>query len=63
MVSNERGCLLTSYKYSVDFEINGLRKKVNEVQKEISAKKKVSSNTWDVNFQPAQSIIGKAECR
>jgi len=51
MVSNGRGSLLTSYKYSVDFEINGLRKKVNEVQKEISAKKKVSSNIWDVNFQ------------
>lgn len=49
--------------FSVDFDVNALRKKVNEVQKEIAAKKKVWSLARFVYEDLERIFAGKAAGR
>jgi len=49
--------------HPVDYEINISRKRVNDVQKEISAKKKVGQLSRQSTFFLNSLWIGKRECR
>lgn len=52
---------LNLFSHSVDYEINILRKKVNEVQKEISAKKKVCGYNGKLYNQSDLVVRGQAK--
>jgi hypothetical protein len=58
-------CTLLKPSYTVDFEVNGMRKQVNEVQKGIAQKKKVRSTAMSMRIESERerSEIGERTCR